>query len=105
VRRAAGVPPRGGATKEASKSARYRNKDETDLVWNRIRRQITRDLDTEIQNKREEVLNILLTKAWEDYTTSLESGELVELEGKYRTLVAAIVADVVPKHAHLDDGS
>jgi hypothetical protein len=85
--------------------ARYRHKDETDLVWNRIRRQITRDLDTEIQNKREEVLNILLTKAWEDYTTSLESGELVELEGKYRSLVSAIVADVVPKNAHLDDGS
>ena len=37
--------------------ARYRNKDETDLVWNRTRRRITRDLDTKIQDFREELLN------------------------------------------------
>jgi hypothetical protein len=84
--------------------ARYREKDETDLVWNRIRRQITRDLDTEIQNKREEVLNILLSEAWTDYTKSLESGELRELEAKYTGLVQAIIADVVPQRA-LDNGS
>jgi hypothetical protein len=77
--------------------ARYREKDETDLVWNRIRRQITRDLDTEIQNRREEALNILLSQAWQEYVKSLESGELVELEAKYTGLVAAIVQDVVPK--------
>lgn len=85
--------------------ARYRHKDETDLVWNRIRRQITRDLDTEIANRREEVLNILLTKAWEDYTASLESGELIELEAKYQTLVSAIVADVVPNRNALEDAA
>ena len=39
--------------------ARYRGKDETDMIWNRIRRQITRSLDTHIQNNREEVLNSL----------------------------------------------
>lgn len=60
--------------------ARYRNKDETDLTWNRIRRQVTRDLDTRIQNFREELLNEMLTAAWEKYAAALESGSLVQLE-------------------------
>lgn len=75
--------------------ARYRHKDETDMVWNRIRRQITRDLDTEIQNRREEVLNDLLSGAWDDYSQSLKQGTVVELEAKYKNLVAEIVKDVV----------
>lgn len=61
-------------------AARYRNKDETDLTWNRIRRQVTRDLDTRIQNFREELLNEMLTAAWEKYATALETGSLVQLE-------------------------
>jgi hypothetical protein len=65
------------------------------LVWNRIRRQITRDLDTEIQNRREEALNDLLSKAWEDYTKAIGTGKLVEVEAKYSKLVAEIVKDVV----------
>jgi len=60
--------------------ARYRNKDETDLTWNRIRRQVTRDLDTRIQNFREELLNEMLTAAWEKYAEALETGSLVQLE-------------------------
>jgi hypothetical protein len=75
--------------------ARYREKDETDLVWNRIRRQITRDLDTEIQNRREEVLNILLSSAWDDYTKAIASGELREVEAKYSKLITEIVKDIV----------
>lgn len=75
--------------------ARYREKDETDLVWNRIRRQITRDLDTEIMNRREEALNELLAKAWGDYTKAIGSGELREVEAKYSTLVSEIVKDIV----------
>lgn len=55
-------------------------------------------------NKREEVLNILLSRAWEDYAASLERGELIELEAKYRDLVTAIVADVVPRDA-LEDST
>lgn len=73
--------------------ARYRHKDETDLVWNRIRRQITRDLDTEIANRREEVLNELLSGAWDEYALSLKQGTLVELEAKYKALVSAIVSE------------
>lgn len=75
--------------------ARYREKDETDLVWNRIRRQITRDLDTEIMNRREEALNNLLSSAWHDYTKAIGSGELREVEAKYSSLVAEIVRDIV----------
>ena len=75
--------------------ARYKNRDEVDLAWNRIRRQITRDLDTEIQNRREEVLNELLTGAWVEYTAALKTGKVVELEAKYKQLVSEIVKDVV----------
>ena len=62
--------------------ARYRTKDETDLTWNRTRRQLTRDLDTRIQNLREELLNEILTGAWEKYTDELSKDKpnLVELE-------------------------
>ena len=75
--------------------ARFRHKDETDLVWNRIRRQITRDLDTEIANRREDVLNTLLSGAWDDYSLSLKQGTVIELEAKYKKLVSEIVTDIV----------
>ena len=84
--------------------ARYREKDQTDLVWNRVRRQITRDLDTEIMNARESALNKLLSKAWIDYSASLESGDLQQLEGKYTRLVTDIVADIVPDSHELGNG-
>jgi hypothetical protein len=67
--------------------ARYRQKDETDLVWNRTRRQITRDLDTKLFNFREELLNELLTDAWEKYTKALETGALVQLEDQASTWI------------------
>jgi hypothetical protein len=60
--------------------ARYRTKDSTDLVWNRTRRRITRDLDTKIQDFREELLNEMLTAAWEQYVKALETGSVVQLE-------------------------
>ena len=66
------------------------------MAWNRIRRRITRELDTEIQNSREEALNSLLSKAWDDYTTALGEGKVPEVEGKYTNLVTTIVADVIP---------
>ena len=67
--------------------ARYREKDETDLVWNRTRRQITRDLDTRIQNFREDLLNRLLTSAWDRYAAALETGTLIQLEDEASTWV------------------
>jgi hypothetical protein len=60
--------------------SRYRTKDETDLVWNRTRRRITRDLDTKIQDFREELLNEMLTAAWDKYVDALETHTLVQLE-------------------------
>ena len=60
--------------------ARYREKDENDLVWNRTRRRITRDLDTKIQDFREELLNEMLTAAWDKYVDALETHTLVQLE-------------------------
>lgn len=60
--------------------ARYREKDELDLAWNKIRRRITRDLDTRVMDFREELLNDLLTTAWDKYTDALEKGEKPELE-------------------------
>lgn len=60
--------------------ARYREKDELDLAWNKIRRRVTRDLDTRVMDFREELLNDLLTSAWDKYTKALERGEKVMLE-------------------------
>jgi len=74
--------------------ARYRTKDPPDLVWNRIRRQITRDLDTAISNWREEKLNDLLDGAFREYVKGLETGNLVEVEAKYSALIDAIVSDL-----------
>ena len=67
--------------------ARYRSKDETDLVWNRIRRRITRELDTQLQDWREEALNKLLSDAWVKYAESLNTGTVLELESEYETFV------------------
>ena len=75
--------------------ARYRHKSEDDLAWNRIRRRITRELDTAIADAREGALNALLTKAWDDYTKALGTGTLPEIESKYANLAGAVVQDLV----------
>jgi PIN domain nuclease of toxin-antitoxin system len=68
--------------------ARYREKDETDLRWNRIRRRLTRELDTQIADVREEILNSLLSGAWEKYAEALQTGTKLELESHYGAWVA-----------------
>ena len=73
--------------------ARYRQKDETDLVWNRIRRRITRELDTQLIDWREEALNKLLSDAWIKYADSLDEGNVLELESEYETWVAKALSD------------
>lgn len=75
--------------------ARYRTKDSVDLAWNRIRRRITRELDTQIAEWREQALNELLSSAWERYKTSLASGEVLELEAKYETFVGQALGEVI----------
>ena len=75
--------------------ARYRHKDETDLRWNRIRRRLTRELDTQLQDWREEAINNLLAGAWEEYAKALNTGEVLELEAEYETWVARALNDAV----------
>ena len=68
--------------------ARYREKDETDVRWNRIRRRLTRELDTQIADWREDALNKLLSDAWEKYAEALQTGSKLELEAHYGAWVA-----------------
>jgi hypothetical protein len=77
--------------------ARYRTKDETDLVWNRIRRKITRDIDYQLMNVREEMLNVALSAAWGDFTEAIGTGKLIEIEDRYSTYVEGIVKDALEK--------
>ena len=71
--------------------ARYREKDENDLAWNKIRRRITRELDTRIADAREEWLNSLLVGAWDKYTQALDSDEVPELDDESTTWIAETV--------------
>jgi hypothetical protein len=82
--------------------ARYRAKSPDDLAWNRTRRRITRDLDTRIQNFREELLDTLLTSAWERYVKALETGETVQLEDEASRWVDDILVQHLPESADGD---
>lgn len=75
--------------------ARYRSKDEVDLRWNRIRRRITRELDLQIADWREQALNELLTGAWEQYKRALSTGDKLELEARYERFVGEVLSDVI----------
>ena len=84
---------------EVVRIARYREKDETDLRWNRILRRLTRELDTQIQDWREEVLNDVLSGAWEEYVKAINTGEKLELEGDYKGWVDKALDDAGVKAA------
>lgn len=75
--------------------ARYRHKSEEDLRWNRIRRRLTRELDTQVQDWREEALNNLLAGAWDKYTEALSSGKKLELEGDYKSWVSQALSEEI----------
>ena len=75
--------------------ARYRQKDDVDLRWNRIRRRITRELDTQLYDWREGALNSLLSSAWEKYLEALSTGEVLELEAHYERWVAMALDEVI----------
>lgn len=83
--------------------ARYRQKDETDLRWNRIRRRLTRELDTQIQDWREEVLNDILSGAWDQYVQAINTGEKLELEGDYKGWVDKALDEAGIRQAGLPD--
>jgi hypothetical protein len=75
--------------------ARYRQKDETDLRWNRIRRRLTMELDLQVRDWREEALNRLLAGAWSEYVKALGNGDVLELEAHYDTWVAQALNESV----------
>lgn len=83
--------------------AKYRQKDELDLRWNRLRRRLTRELDTQIADWREEALNRILAGAWEKYTEAISAGRVLELETRYETFVADVLDDVIEVTAEADD--
>jgi hypothetical protein len=85
--------------------ARYREKSPDDLAWNRTRRRITRDLDTKIQDFREELLNELLTAAWDKHVAALETGSLVQLEDEASRWVDSVLEQHLRPalEAQLDD--
>ena len=73
--------------------ARYREKDETDLRWNSIRRRLTKELDVQIADFREEALNQLLGGAWREYVAALGEGKVLELEAGYKDWVTQALKD------------
>lgn len=75
--------------------ARYRTRDEVDLAWSRIRRRITRELDIQIADWREETLNNLLAPAWEKFRKSLEAGDVIQLEADYEKWVSRALAEAI----------
>lgn len=75
--------------------ARYRSKDEVDLRWNAIRRRITRELDTQIAEYREQYLNDLLGRAWERYAKHLETGEVEAVQPRFEQFVATALSQVI----------
>ncbi len=77
--------------------ARYREKDETDLRWNSIRRAITYEVRRQAADVIEDILNQLLSQAWQDYAAALESGTKLELEEKYSTFVGQVLREQLPQ--------
>ena len=64
------------------------------MRWNQARREITRALDTALQNWREERLNDLLASAWEEYAAALKKGVVLEIEPRYKRLAKEVVRDL-----------
>lgn len=75
--------------------ARYRSKDDVDLRWNQIRRRITRELDTQIADWREQYLNVLLGGAWDKYQKQLDSGEMETLHPQFEQFVGVALSQVI----------
>jgi hypothetical protein len=57
---------------------------------------LTRELDTQIQDWREDALNKILSDAWDKYVAALATGDLLELEGEYIAFVGKALEDLLP---------
>lgn len=75
--------------------ARYRSKDSVDLAWNDLRRRLTLQVDAEVRMVRENILNRVLTGAWQEFQKSLERGEVLRLESEVAAFVSATMAQSV----------
>jgi hypothetical protein len=75
--------------------ARYRTKDEIDILWNQARRHLTRELDTQIADWREIALNKILGTAWEEFQKAISTGEKLQIEATYSEFVSSALADVI----------
>jgi hypothetical protein len=53
------------------------------------------ELDIQIRDWREDALNRLLAGAWDAYSKSIATGEVLELEAHYDTWVAKALNDSV----------
>ena len=63
------------------------------------------ELDVQIKDWREDALNHLLAGAWESYSASIGTGEVLELEAHYDTWVAKALNDAVSVEADREAGS
>lgn len=83
--------------------ARYRTKDEIDMQWNRTRRRITRELDTQIQDWRENALNQLLGHAFDEHQKAVNNGEVIEIEPDYKPFVAKALSESITVGVERED--
>jgi hypothetical protein len=66
---------------------------------------LTSELDVQIRDWREDALNHLLAGAWESYSRSIATGEVLELEAHYDTWVAKALNDSVKVEAEVDEAA
>jgi len=65
-------------------------------LWNKARRRLTRELDIQIADWREEALNRLLGSAWEQFQEAISTGTVLGLEAKYESsFVKQVLVDVI----------
>ena len=72
-------------------------------MWNKMRRGLTRELDTRIMNFREELLNKVLSEGWEQFSAALERGEKPVLESHYQDWVTQAMADNIELPLEVDE--
>jgi hypothetical protein len=73
--------------------ARYRERDENDLVWNRTRRHITATVRMKAADIVEEILNDTLTVAWDRYVEATKTGTSIELDDVSLEWIEAVLRE------------
>jgi hypothetical protein len=73
--------------------ARYSQKNEADLAWNRIRREVVAKVHLAAANWKEEKLNEILPRLQDEFEKSLIGGEILEIEASHETWVDEVLQD------------